>query len=142
VRGSASRAISAIGIEPDRYFRIVDIPGKIVEGSTRLGATDILIGTELASDLGVGVGDKLRVSTALGAANTLTVTGIFDLGNKGANQRTTYLSLHTAQSLLGLPGGVTGLNVTVTDVYAAERIAQRVTAGTGVQAASWVRTNA
>src|SRR5690606_27063591 len=50
VRGSASRAISAIGIEPDRYFRIVDIPGKIVEGSTRLGATDILIGAELASD--------------------------------------------------------------------------------------------
>ncbi len=142
VRGTASRAISAIGIEPERYFRIVDIPGKMVQGSTRLGATDILIGTELASDLGVGVGDKLRVSTALGAANTLTVTGIFDLGNKGANQRTTYLALHTAQSLLGLPGGVTGLNVTVSDVYAAERIAQRITAGTGVQADSWIRTNA
>jgi lipoprotein-releasing system permease protein len=141
VRGSASRAISAIGIEPERYFRIVAIPEKIVRGSTRLGATDILIGTELASDLGVGVGDKLRVSAALGANNTLTVTGIFDLGNKGANQRTTYLALHTAQSLLGLPGGVTGLDVTVHDVYAAERIAQRITAATGVQADSWIRTN-
>jgi len=141
VRGSASRAISAIGIEPERYFRIVAIPEKIVRGSTRLGATDILIGTELASDLGVGVGDKLRVSAALGASTTLTVAGIFDLGNKGANQRTTYLALHTAQSLLGLPGGVTGLDVTVHDVYAAERIAQRITAATGVQADSWIRTN-
>ncbi len=142
VRGSASRAISAIGIEPEQYFRIVAIPEKVVNGSTRLGATDILIGTELASDLGVGVGDKLRVSSALGANNTLTVTGIFDLGNKGANQRTTYLALHTAQSLLGLPGGVTDIDVTVHDVYAAERIAQRITAATGVQADSWIRTNA
>ena len=142
VRGSASRAISAIGIDPGPYFRIVDIPDKIVAGSIRLGTTDILIGTELASDLGVGVGDKLRVSSALGAGNTLTVSGIFDLGNKGANQRTTYLALHTAQSLLGLPGGVTGIDITVHDVYAAERIAQRITAATGVQADSWISTNA
>ncbi|HLT26832.1 MAG TPA: ABC transporter permease, partial [Zeimonas sp.] len=142
VRGTASRAISAIGIEPERYFRIVTIPEKIVRGTTRLGATDILIGTELASDLGVDVGDKLRVSSGLGASNTLTVSGIFDLGSKGANQRTTYLALHTAQSLLGLPGGVTGIDVTVHDVYAAERIAQRITAATGVQADSWIRTNA
>lgn len=142
VRGSASRAISVIGIEPDRYFRIIAIPEKIVQGTTRLGATDILIGTELASDLGVGVGDKLRVSSGLGVNNTLTVSGIFDLGSKGANQRTTYLALHTAQSLLGLPGGITGLDVTVHDVYAAEHIAQRITAATGVQADSWIRTNA
>src|SRR5690606_25235508 len=83
VRGSASRAISAIGIEPELYFRIVNIPDQIVRGSARLMSTDLLIGTELATDLGVGVGDKLRVSSALGAANTLTITGIFDLGNKG-----------------------------------------------------------
>src|SRR5690606_1585585 len=96
----------------------------------------------LASDLGVGIGDKLRVSAAGGASTTLTITGIFDLGSKGANQRTTYLALHTAQSLLGLPGGVTGLDVTVRDVYEAERIAQRITAATGVEADSWIKTNA
>lgn len=142
VRGSATRAIMLIGIEPDVYFRVVDIPGKVVRGTTRFTASDMLIGTELASDLGVDVGDKLRISSALGASNTLTITGIFDLGNKGANQRTTYVALHTAQSLLGLPGGVTGLDVTVRDVYGAERIAQRITAATGVQADSWIKTNA
>ncbi|MCC7327201.1 MAG: ABC transporter permease [Burkholderiales bacterium] len=142
VRGSASRAITMIGIEPTQYFRIVDIRDKIVRGTDRLNAADILIGTELASDLGVDVGDKLRISSALGASNTLSVTGIFDLGNKGANQRTTFVALHTAQSLLGLPGGVTGLDLTVRDVYAAERIAQRITAATGVQADSWIKTNA
>jgi lipoprotein-releasing system permease protein len=142
LRGSASRAISVIGIDPQSHFLIVNVPEKIVLGTPRLTATDILVGTELATDLGVSVGDKLRVTTAAGAGNTLTITGIFDLGNKGANQRTTYMALHTAQSLLGLPGGVTGLDVTVRDVYAADRIAQRITAATGVLADSWIATNA
>ncbi len=142
VRGSASRAVSISGVEPDGYYRIVDIPGKIVRGNARLTGTDILIGTDLASELGVEVGDKLRLTTAGGAVNTLVVIGIFDLGNKGANQRTTFVALHTAQSLLGLVGGVTSLEVTVRDVYAAEVIAQRITAATGVEADSWIKTGA
>ena len=142
VRGSASRAITVAGIEPEQYFRIVDINDKLVRGTTRLSATDILVGTELASDLGVDVGDKLRVSTASGAASTLTIAGVFDLGNKGANQRNTFVALHTAQSLLGIPGGVTSVEVTVRDVYAAEEIAQRITSATGVEADSWIKTSA
>ena len=142
VRGDASRAISVVGIDPELYFRIVDVPGKIVQGSARLTGSDILIGTDLASDVGASVGDKLRVTAASGANNTLTIAGIFDLGNKGANQRTTFVALHTAQSLLGLAGGVTSIDVTVTDVYAAEEVAQRITAATGVEADSWIKTNA
>ena len=87
-------------------------------------------------------GDRLRVSTATSPQpTTLTVSGIFDLGNKGANARTTYVALRTAQSLLSLPGGVTVLDVTVDDVYAAEDVARRLSALTGVQADSWIRTN-
>ncbi len=142
VRGNASRAITVVGIEPELYYRIVDLNDKIVRGSARLTGTDILTGTELASDLGVDVGDKLRVVAASGAVVTLTIAGIFDLGNKGANQRNTFVALHTAQSLLGLPGGVTSLEVTVRDVYAAEDIAQRITAATGVEADSWIKTSA
>jgi lipoprotein-releasing system permease protein len=142
VRGDASRAISVIGVDPELYFRIVTLPEKIVRGSPRLTNTDILIGTELASDLGVAVGDKLRISSANGGENTLTVTGIFDLGSKGANQRTTYVALHTAQSLLGLAGGVSTIDVTVRDVYDAELVAQRITAATAVEADSWIKTNA
>lgn len=141
VRGDASRAISVVGIEPELYFRIVPMPEKIVRGSARVTVNDILIGTELASDLGVSVGDKLRVTAANGSANTLTITGIFDLGNKGANARTTLMALRSAQSLLGLPGGVSALDVTVHDVYAAELVARHITALTGVQADSWIKTN-
>jgi lipoprotein-releasing system permease protein len=142
VRGSASRAISVAGIEPEMYYRIVDLNSKIVRGTVRLTGTDILIGTDLASDLGVEVGDKLRVTAASGAASALSIAGIFDLGNKFANQRNTFIALHTAQSLLGLPGGVTSLEVTVRDVYAAQIIAQRITAATGVEADSWIKTSA
>ncbi len=146
VRGNANRAISLSGIEPELYYRIVDLNDKIVRGNARLTGTDILIGTELANDLGVDVGDKLRVTTgnsaANGAASTLAIAGIFDLGNKGANQRNTFVALRTAQSLLGLPGGVTSLEVTVRDVYGAEVIAQRITAATGVEADSWIKTSA
>jgi lipoprotein-releasing system permease protein len=142
VRGSASRAISVAGIEPVSFYRIVNINQKIVRGNAQLKATDILIGTEMASDLGVDIGDKLRVTTASGAASALTVLGIFDLGNKNANQRSTFVALHTAQSLLGLPGGVTSLEVTVGDVYAAEVIARRITAATGVEADSWIKSSA
>jgi lipoprotein-releasing system permease protein len=141
VRGDASRAISVTGMDPQQYYRIIPMPEKMVAGTAQLQSTDILVGTELASELGVGVGDKLRISAARGSDVVLTVAGIFDLGNKGANLRNTFLSLRTAQSLLGLPGGVTVLDVTVRDVYSAERVAQRITARTGVEADSWIKTN-
>jgi lipoprotein-releasing system permease protein len=141
VRGDASRAISVIGIEPQAYFRIVPMHEKIVRGSARVTSSDILVGTELAGDLGVGVGDKLRVVAANGSVNTFTITGVFDLGSKAANSRTTFMALHTAQSLLGLPGGVSVLDVTLHDVYAAEALARRITRATGIQADSWIKTN-
>ncbi|WP_395669465.1 ABC transporter permease [Rhodoferax sp.] len=142
VRGVASRAVSLVGIEPALYYRVVNLPDKIVQGSADLTGSEMLVGTELAADLGVRVGDKLRLSTANGADTTLAIAGIFDLGNKAANGRSTFVSLRTAQSLLALPGGVTSMDVTVRDVYAAEVVAQRITAATGVDADSWISTNA
>ena len=141
VRGDASRAITMTGMEPDQYYRIVTLPDKIVAGTAQIASSDILVGTELANDLGLTVGDKLRVTTAVGGQLVLSVVGIFDLGNKGANQRNTYVALHTAQTLLGMPGAVTVLDITVSDVWAAEDTARRITALTGIEADSWIRTN-
>lgn len=141
VRGATNRAISVMGIEPALYFQIVAMPEKMVHGLARISVNDVLIGTELANDLGVTVGDKLFVSAANGNTNTLMITGIFDLGNKGANQRTVFMALRSAQSFLGLNGGVTAIDVTLNDIYAAETVAQHITAITGVQADSWIKTN-
>lgn len=142
LRGSASRAISVVGMEPESYYRIVDLGAKMLRGTAQLTTSDVLIGTDLATELGVDVGDKLRLSAASGATATLTIAGIFDLGSKGANQRMTYVPLRIAQNLLGMAGGVNGIEVSVFDVYAAERVAQRITAATGVQADSWIKSSA
>lgn len=142
VRGAASRAITVSGIEPGSYFRIVRVPDYIVAGTSTLSSEDIIVGTELAKDLGAAVGDKLNVQAASGSTVALKITGIVDLGNKGANARTTYVALRTAQSLLGIIGGVTTIDLTVRDIYAAEVIAQRIQASNAVEADSWISTNA
>jgi lipoprotein-releasing system permease protein len=141
-RGDASRSITLTGMEPDFYFRIVRIPDYLVRGAPTLGSDDILIGTELADRLGTAIGDKLNVSTAASAARVLTVKGIFDLGNKGANERSTFVALRTAQSLLNLPGGVTTIDIAVRDIYAAETIARDIGMYLPVKADSWITTNA
>ena len=142
VRGNASRSITLTGIVAEVYFNIVRLPEYIVAGQPRVTADDIIIGLDLGRDLGVTVGDKLTVTSATGASRVLTISGIFDLGNKGANMRSTYVALRTAQALANLSGGVTSIDLTVTDVYAAEVIARAVQTATGVQADSWIKTNA
>jgi len=142
VRGAASRSITMMGIDPEFYFKIVHLPDYLVAGQTRMLTEDILIGTELAKNLGVTLGDKINVSAASGASRVLTITGIFDLGNRGANERSTFVALRTAQALLNLVGGVTNIDLSVHDIYAAETIALAVGAATGVKADSWITTNA
>lgn len=142
VRGDANRAITIIGMDPNVYFKIVRIPDYIVAGEARVTSDDIIVGTELAKDLGASVGDKVNVQAATGANRILTITGIVDLGSKGANQRNTYVALRTAQSLLNLIGGVTTIDLTVQDIYAAETLAQEIQASIPVEADSWIKTNA
>ncbi len=142
IRGDASRSITLAGVDPATYFSIVHLPDFIVAGEPRLTSEDIVIGTELARALGAAVGDKLNVRAASGAARTLTIAGLFDLGNKGVNQRNAYVALRTAQSLLGMIGGVTTIELTVRDIYAAEDIARQIAASNAVQADSWIKTNA
>jgi lipoprotein-releasing system permease protein len=142
VRGDASRAVTLTGVEPDSYFKIVRVPDYIVAGDPRLTSEDIIIGIELAKDLGAAVGDKLNIQAASGANRILTIAGLVDLGNKGVNQRVSFVALRTAQSLLGMIGGVTTIDITVQDIYAAEEIARRIQAANAVEADSWIKTNA
>src|SRR5262249_44304690 len=98
VRGEATRSITLSGIDPEAYFRIVPLPEKITRGSARLGPEDIIVGTDLAVDLGAAIGDKVRIVPGSGQGAVLTITGLVDLGAKVANQRAGYVALHTAQS--------------------------------------------
>ena len=142
VRGDANKAITLLGIEPERYNRVISLAERMQAGALRVGSGEAVIGIELAKDLGAGVSDKLRLTTASGATETLTITGLFDLGNKGVNARNVYVGLRTAQTLLDLVGGVSSIDLALHDIDAAETLAARITRETGLTADSWMRTNA
>ena len=142
VRGDANKSISLIGIEIENYIQVIELDQKMVRGSLRVNAGEAVIGVELARDLGADLGDKLRINTSNGSQDTLTIVGLFDLGNKAANARNVYVGLRTAQSLLDLPGGVSNIDLALHDMYQAEKLAQRLNAETGLVADSWIKTNA
>jgi len=141
-RGDATKAVSVVGIDPASYFDVIALPEKIVGGHYDVGPIDIIIGTELAKDLGIVVGDKLVLATAGGSNSTLTVIGIFDFGNKGINERNVYVALRTAQNLLDLTGGATSIDVKVRDPFAAETIAGAIRESADLHVDSWISTNA
>ena len=140
VRGDASKAITLTGVESEHYFKIVDLPEKIIAGSARLLAGDMVIGSQLAINLGVGLGEKIHIRSAKGTDEIYTITGIFDLGNRGANERSVFVPLRAAQNLLGLQGGANSLDINISDPFAAETVAVRIAAETGLQADSWIKT--
>lgn len=142
VRGDANRAVALSGVDPETYFNIVHMQQYIVSGAATLTSEDIILGTVLAEDLGATVGDKLNLVAASGASLTLRITELVDFGNKGVNTRNAYVALRTAQSLLGLQGGATTIDMTIRDIYAAETLAQEIQASNYVEADSWIATNA
>jgi lipoprotein-releasing system permease protein len=142
IRGGASRAVFVRGSELRRFFDIIPVPSKIIAGDAEPGAGECLIGSLLASELGLGVGDKLRLETAEGRSEAVTVMGVFDLGNKEVNARWVLVPLRSAQTLLGLDGGVTELDLSVREVFAASEIASQLARDTGLQVESWMEVNA
>jgi lipoprotein-releasing system permease protein len=140
-RGSASRSVVLLGIEPERYVRIVPVPDSLVEGHWRISGTDVAIGRQLASELGARVGDRIRLDAGEGRSEVFTIAGIFELGVRDIDQRFVYLALRPAQALLDLPGGVTSIDLRVRDFFTAEDVARRIAARLDVTAESWMTLN-
>jgi lipoprotein-releasing system permease protein len=139
-QGTANRAVLIRGVDPAGFARIIDVSAKIVAGRFGVDGTDAVIGTELASALGLGVGDKIRLS-ADERADVFTVRGVFEIGNKDANERWVFVSLRSAQTLLDLVGGVSTIEIKVDDIFRAEVVAEHLSALTGLEADSWMKTN-
>ncbi|WP_350655742.1 FtsX-like permease family protein [Psychrobacter sp. S1-30-MNA-CIBAN-0213] len=140
-RGDALEAVALVGTDLERYQKIIPLEDYLISGELRVGADDVLIGSELAKNLGVQVGSKLRIETGQQNSAVVNIVGIFDLGVRELDARYVYLDLKQAQSLLSLPGGVTVIDLTVADIFAAEDIAAQVGRLTSLQAESWIETN-
>lgn len=146
LRGEASKAISLVGVELERYDKIVHLRSKIVAGQARLGPGEGIIGRELADDLGVRVGDRLNLSTSTGTGvvvtDALRVTALVDMGVRELNRRTVIVPLRTAQSLVGLPGGATSLDISLRDVWTAQSLATDLAQRFPYKVESWQEANA
>jgi lipoprotein-releasing system permease protein len=119
----------------------VDLESRLVRGSLDLTGFRAVIGTELASDLGLDVGSRLRLQAGDDRGGVYTVAGIFDLENKDLNQRWVFVPLRAAQALFALEGGVSTLEVRGQEVFGAERLARRIDQRTGLVAESWMTAN-
>jgi lipoprotein-releasing system permease protein len=141
LRGEATQSISLMGVDLDRYDRIVGLRGKVVSGVARLAPGEAIVGRDLAADLGVRVGDRFTVQTAL-VSDAVRVTALVDLGVKELNRRTVIVPLRAAQSLLDLPGGATTIDLAVRDVWAAQALADDLRRQLPYQVESWQESNA
>lgn len=142
VRGDAKAPVVITGIDPERFVTVIDLRARIRSGRFDVAGENAVIGSVLASDLGVVVGDKLRVTTTEGGTDTVTIAGVFTLGNRGADQTWLVTSLRHAQALFALPGGVTTIDLVVADVFDADRVAGDVRDRTGLDVESWMQRNA
>ena len=142
-RGQASMSVALLGVDPVRYRRIVDLQDAMVAGSFRLDAQDAVIGSQLATDLGLRVGDKLRLDAGQGQGreSVVNVVGIFHLGVRELDARYVYLGMQPTQSLLNLPGAATVLEVKLHQIFDAQRVAEQIARLTGLKAQSWIATN-
>ena len=141
LRGEASKAIALVGVDLDLYDRIVQLRDKVVAGTARLSPGEAILGIELAADLGLAVGDRFTISTG-SVSDGVRVTALVDLGVRELNRRTVYLPLRSAQSLVGLPGGATSLDLRLEDVWAAGTLAAALQAQLPYRVESWQQANA
>lgn len=141
-RGEAVQSIALVGVDLPRYLRVIPLDRNMVDGRLDLASGNAVIGRQLAKDLGLRTGGKLRIDAGKGREAIVNVAGIFELGVRELDARYVYLDLKQAQSLLGLPGGVTVIDVTVADLFGADLSAARIHGLTGLKAESWMETNA
>jgi lipoprotein-releasing system permease protein len=116
------------------------------------GVPEVAIGNELAKNIGATVGTRIQIISPLG---TLTPMGripriknfqvgtVFHSGMFEFDNTLVYASIPQVQDYLGLDDKVTGLEVQVQDIYAADQIAAAIQAklGPAYQTRDWMRMN-
>lgn len=126
------------GVDPDYESRVDDITHKLVQGkfsSLESNNFNIILGQDLARQLGAGLGDKITIITPNGQVTPagmiprlkqFTITGIFDTHMLEYDSSLVYIGLNTAQILFKTRTSVTGLRLKVNDVLNTQQIKQEL----------------
>lgn len=132
------------GIEPLSASRVTEIQKNLRWGNLAdlasapsepgvAGYPGIILGVELANNLGVRTGEFVTVISPAGRltpvgqvpkSKTFQVVGIIESGMYEYDNTLGYIDLAAAQQFLGIGDTVTGIEVKVTDIYRADAIAK------------------
>jgi lipoprotein-releasing system permease protein len=146
---SSRKAISGAvlrGIEPKTASKVINLPKNLRAGSLEeleaenkpegmISTPGIILGNELARNIGALRGDPVTVISPLGRltplgrvprSQTFRVAGIFDSGMYEYDSTIAYVSLWAAQRFLGIGDRVTGIEVRVDEIYEADRVAKAI----------------
>jgi lipoprotein-releasing system permease protein len=157
---SRSRAQGVVlkGVEASQEVKVGTILRHLSEGSlaglseTFPNADPIIIGKELATSLGVFVGDTVLVTSPQGYMTPLEVVpkfrhfrvvGVFDSGFFDFDATWAFTNLAAAQRLFDLADVVSVIEFKIDDIYRAPEVAEdiRREAGKGFDTTTWIEQN-
>ena len=156
--GQAQTFINLKGIDPELEPSVTDVKRAMLQGSVEALAeqadgtqSGILIGKQLAEQLGVAVGDQISLLTTQGTLSPMgimprsrpaRVVGVFELGLQEFDAEWGFVSLDFARRLLGADSAEM-IQLRVADINAAPAVAARIeTLGSGYVAQDWSDLNA
>lgn len=139
--GQNQRGVGVRGVIPNLYNQVVDIESNLVQGRfLDLRTGEVAIGLTMAADLGVSLGERVRLSTGT-VSVTYTVGGIFFTGAQPVDEGAAFLTLPDAQSLFGLGNAVTGIGIRLSESFEADNVAERLRLQVPYQVDSWMEQN-
>jgi lipoprotein-releasing system permease protein len=141
VRGTAVAPIALQGIDPSQIDAIIPISQSIVDGSADLSTGGLLIGAELAEDLGLRAGIPVLLRSDRGVERLIPVTGIFRIGLSNVDRRVAYMSIAVARPLLALPNGVTSVSIKLDDPELAPSVAEQLKRQIPLKITAWQEKN-
>jgi lipoprotein-releasing system permease protein len=101
-----------------------------------LASDSVVIDYELAKDLALSVGDRVRVTSSAGNTESLSVSGIY---SRGQGRGGAYVTQRTAQSLFGVGNSVNVILVKVNELFGSDAVADRIQSLVPYEARSWSR---
>jgi lipoprotein-releasing system permease protein len=135
------------GVDPVREARVSRIPASLVAGEFNVADGAVVLGSDLARRLGVGVGDALTVYSPatfmdkdeIRLPTEMTVAGIFEMGMWEFDMGYLVASLWDARDFCG-GTGLEAIQVMTTDPYAADQVAAEIRRrlGPGVHVTTWM----
>lgn len=142
IRGQSRAPVAVTGVEADKVSVIADLERRLVAGNTVLTNASVILGKGLADDLGIGVGQVIRLQSDRNVERALVIAGIFEIGVEALDARAAFVSTATARTLFDLPQGLSRVEIKLDDLNQADAFAVRLAAETGLKATPWTEGNA